>query len=102
MVTRIPTVLTCSSLTGEGVDKVWQKLNDYQSLNQDESTFENNRKEQKKRWLEQTLAAELMQRIRDNKKVKMHLPELEQQVIDNKITPAQAVDDIMRTFFTDK
>lgn len=98
----IPTVLTCSSLTGEGVDKVWQKLNDFHSLKQDENTFEDNRKEQKKRWLEQTLATELMHRIRDDKQVKMQLPELEQQVLDNKITPAQAVDDIMRTFFTDK
>ena len=98
----IPTVLTCSSLTGDGVEPIWQKLNYFQSIMESEELLEENRKKQKKLWLEQTLASELMHRIRDNKKVKMNLPELEQQVIENKITPAQAVDDVMRTFFGDK
>jgi LAO/AO transport system kinase len=98
----LPKVLTCSSLTGDGVETVWQKLNDFQSSLQNENTFKENRNQQKKRWLEQTLATEIMQRIKGDEKVKGRLPDLEQQVIANKITPAQAVDEVMRAFFSNK
>ena len=69
---------------------------------ENEELLEENRKKQKKLWLEQTLTTELLQRIRGDKRVKMHLHELEQQVIDNKITPTQAVDNVMRAIFGDK
>ena len=98
----LPTVLTCSSLTGEAVESVWQKLNDFQSLLQVGDLFDNNRNQQKKQWLEQTLVTEMMQRIKGDEKVKMSLPELEQQVIANKITATQAVDEVMRAFFSNK
>lgn len=98
----LPPVLTCSSLTGDGVESVWQKLNDFQSLLKGEDLFEENRNQQKKLWLEQILATELLQLIKTDKKVKARLTELEKQVITNKITPTQAVDEVMQTFFGDK
>jgi len=98
----MPPVLTCSSLNGEGVEVIWQKLNEFQSLLQAEGSFEENRNLQKKHWLEETLGRELMQRIKDDTKIKAVLPELEQKVILNKITPTQAVEEVMQTFFRDK
>ena len=97
----LPPVLTCSSLTGNGIEPVWQKLTGFQSVLQEGNMFDDNRNNQKKHWLEQTLSNELMQRIKTNKKVKAQLPELEDQVISNKITPAQAVDKVMHTFFSE-
>jgi LAO/AO transport system kinase len=97
-----PPVLTCSSLNGEGVEAIWQKLNEFQSLLQAEGSFEENRNLQKGHWLEQTLGRELMQRIKDDTKIKAVLPELEQKVILNKITPTQAVEEVIQTFFRDK
>jgi LAO/AO transport system kinase len=98
----IPPVVTCSSLTGEGVELVWQKLNDFQSLLQGGDLFTENRNQQKRLWLEQTLATELLQHIKADEKVKSLLPELEQKVVTNKITPTQAVDAVMQEFFGDK
>ena len=98
----IPSVLTCSSLTGEGVEPVWQKLNEFQTLVEDGDLFELNRNDQKKHWLEQTLGAELRRRIKADEKVKERLPELENLVVTNKITAMQAVDEVMQTFFSDK
>jgi LAO/AO transport system kinase len=98
----IPPVLTCSSLSGNGVEAIWQRLNDFQSLAEDGGLLELNRNEQKKHWLEQTLGAELMRRIKADEKVKARLPELENQVVTNKITAMQAVDDVMNTFFNNK
>jgi LAO/AO transport system kinase len=95
----IPPVLTCSSLTGEGVESVWQKLNEFQTLVEAGKLLELNRNVQKKHWLEQTLGAELMRRIKADEKVKARLPELENQVVANKITAMQAVNEIMQTFF---
>ena len=97
-----PPVLTCSSLTGDGIESVWQRLTDFKSLLQDGGLFEDNRTNQKKHWLEQTLTTEIVQRIKCDEEVKARLPDLEQQVIANKITPAQAVDEVMRAFFNNK
>ena len=97
-----PPVLTCSSLTGDGIESVWQRLTDFKSLLQDGGLFEDNRTNQKKHWLEQTLTTEIVQRIKCDEEVKARLPDLEQQVIANKITPTQAVDEVMRAFFSNK
>ena len=97
-----PPVLTCSSLTGDGIELVWQKLIEFQSIMQDSRLFEDNRGQQKEHWLEQALGTELMLRIRADKKVKTLLPELEKEVAANKITPMQAVDEVMQAFFGDK
>ena len=98
----MPPVLTCSSLTGDGIESIWQKLADFQSLLAERGLFEENRTNQKKHWLEQTLGNELMQRIKTDERVKARLPELEKQVVTNKITPMQAVDEVMQVFFSDK
>ena len=98
----LPPVLTCSSLTGDGVANVWQKINDFESMLKDEDFLEDSRNNQKKLWLEQTLSSELMQRIRADDKVRARLIALEQQVITNMITPTQAVEEIMQSFFFDK
>ena len=98
----MPPVLTCSSLTGEGVESVWQKLNDFQSFLEAGDLLEENRNHQKKHWLEQTLGNELLLRIKADEKVKALFPQLEKKVVTNKITPTQAVDEVMQEFFGDK
>ena len=98
----IPPVLTCSALTGDGIDSVWQKLENFRTMLQNEALFDDNRVLQKKQWLEQTLRSELIQRIKADDKVKLLLPDLEKQVVTDKITPMQAVDEVLQTFFSDK
>ncbi len=94
-----PPVLTCSALNSQGIDTVWQQLLNFYTHQQATGRLAENRQQQKKHWLTQTLSSELLLRIKENPQVKTLLPELEQQVIDNKLTPMQAADAVMRVFF---
>lgn len=95
-----PSVLTCSSLSGQNVDLVWQRLNEFHDSQMATGSVKENRAEQTRYWLEQTLSAELRQRIKNDPRVIKIFPELEKKVSENNLTPMQAVDQVMDLFFT--
>lgn len=94
-----PNVLTCSSLSGQNVDDVWQKISEFYLHQKSEGLLDNNREEQTKYWLEQTLSTELLYRIKNDSRVKSLYPELEDKVRNNTITPMQAIDQLMGMIF---
>jgi GTPase len=94
-----PPVLTCSAISGAGIDDVWHNLDNYFTARQESGLFAQARNLQKKHWLDQTLSEELKLRLSENQKVKDILPKLEQQILDNRITAMQAVDEVFKLFF---
>jgi GTPase len=96
-----PPTLTSSALTGDGIEAVWQKLQDFQSTMQEKGLLDKNRNSQKKHWLEQTLNNELRQRVKDDPRLNNLLAEVEKRVIANEITPSQAVEQVMQALFGD-
>jgi GTPase len=95
-----PPTLTSSALTGEGIEAVWQKLQNFQSVMQDAGILKKNRNEQKKHWLEQILNDELRRRVKHDTKANKILADLEKQVIADKITPSQAAEKILQALFS--
>jgi LAO/AO transport system kinase len=95
-----PSVLTCSSLSGQNIDNVWKELEEFYESQKANGLLDENRAEQTRFWLEQTLGDELLQRIKNDPGVRNIFPELEKKVKANSITPMQAVDQIMDLFFT--
>jgi len=95
-----PSVLTCSSLSGLNIDNVWQELEEFYTSQKANGLLVKNRAEQTKYWLEQTLGDELLQRLKNDARVKSIFPELEKKVRENNITPMQAVDQVMDLFFS--
>lgn len=57
-----PPVLTCSALTGEGVDEVWDTVERYETHTKENGFFETQRREQARHWMYQTIE----QRLRDD------------------------------------
>lgn len=94
-----PNVLTCSSLSGQNVEDVWQKISEFSDHQKREGLLDTNREEQTKYWLEQTLSTELLHRIKNDERVKSLYPELENKVRNNAITPMQAIDQLMGVIF---
>jgi len=91
-------VLTCSALTGTGIEAVWHQINEFYDKLVENGQLDAIRMHQKKLWLDQTLQAEFMQRLKENEHIKKLLPALEAKVMANEITPTQAIDQIMGVF----
>src|SRR5690554_6079518 len=85
-----PTTLTCSSLHNVRIDKVWEKIEEYQTLTKQNKSFENKRKEQNRFWLMQTIEDQLKQRFYASPKVKQALKEKIKAVEEQRLTPFEA------------
>jgi len=93
-----PPVLTCSSLSGDGVGLVWEYLIRYIDEHKANGYFKKERITQKKYWLDLALKSEIIERLKTDDKIKTMLPELEEKVLTDQISSIQAVEQLMNTF----
>lgn len=85
-----PTTLTCSSLHNIRIEKVWDKIQEFQVLTKENKSFEAKRKEQNKFWLMQTIEDQLKQRFFAKPKIQQVLKEKIKAVEDQRLTPFEA------------
>ena len=93
-------VCTASALHGDGVSEVLSevlKLRDYLLVKE---LFEANRKRQKKHWFNEILGMEMMARLKADAKVKSELSDLETAVLNDRTTPYQASEEIIKKLFS--
>jgi len=91
-----PKVTTCSAINNEGIDKIWTIISDYVTLTKDNQFFHDNRKEQNKFWLIQTIEEHLKNDFFNNTEVKIELAKQLQLIQDNKTTPFAAADYLLK------
>jgi len=83
--------LTCSSLTGAGIEQIWERITDFQQLCQNSGTFEQRRLAQTAQWFEDLISEAVLNRFYRSPKIKQKLPDLKQEVKTGKIPVAYAV-----------
>ncbi|MEM7186913.1 MAG: methylmalonyl Co-A mutase-associated GTPase MeaB [Bacteroidota bacterium] len=86
----IPKTLTCSAMENEGVDRVWELIDTYISLHQEQGLFQQKRKEQNKYWLLQTIESGLKDAFYRRPEIKKELEQQLQLLSENKTTPFHA------------
>lgn len=90
-----PRVMTCSALQNTRIDAVWGMLVDYYFQAVSENTFADKRAQQNRDWMHQLVNEMLLLTLTRNPDVKSLLPELEQAVERQVITPYAAARRIM-------
>jgi LAO/AO transport system kinase len=75
-----PRVHTCSAETGEGIPDVWASVLDYESRIRESGFFEQQRTQQARHWMHQTIEAALRDDFFSTPAVKAARPELEEKV----------------------
>jgi LAO/AO transport system kinase len=93
-------VLTCSGLTGEGLDEVWDRLVEHQERMRASGAFDERRRTQQVRWTRQLVRDGLESALRTHPGVRAAAPELERQVLAGELTPALAARQLLDTFLT--
>ena len=85
-----PPVMSTSALHGQGIDTIWQTLQDYRAAMTACGELAAKRKHQSLDWMWSMIDAGLRQRFREHPAVKSTLPELTHAVAEAAVTPTVA------------
>ena len=91
-------VLTVSSLEHKGLDLLWEQVELHRRLLTDSGERESKRQTQMIRWMWTMVEDQLMTRLKSEPAVKTLVPGLEKDISAGKLTPALAVDKILKAF----
>src|SRR5690606_17416708 len=80
-----PKVTTCSSYTKDGIPEVWDIINNYFILTQENGYFQNKRKQQNQYWCLETIESQRKMWCYQNEKIKNTLEDFKKQVESNEI-----------------
>lgn len=96
----VPQVETCSALNNQRIEDIWQMVSDYQkaateNINAGISSFAEKRARQNSEWLNKLIHEMLELKLKQNPEVKQKLPQLQDDVLNNKTTPYNAAQQII-------
>ncbi len=97
-----PPVLTCSALTGKGVEDIFHQTEKFLKQTLGSGYFENNRKQQAKYWLEETIWNSLKNDFLAAGGIKSQFEKLEQAVINETLSPFAAAQQLLDLYKTRK
>lgn len=93
-----PQVQLCSAMTGEGVENVWDMILSHRDCLMQNGQLQAKRQEQARFWMYQVVESELKRLFFTHSDVQACLPELEQNVKANRISPTAAATTLLRAF----
>jgi LAO/AO transport system kinase len=87
-----------SALKGDGLDALWDKLQEFRALSEREGAFEHKRSEQLRRWMWSMVEDGVLTALRAHPEVRRRAPALEAGVLAGKITPTLAARELLEAF----
>jgi len=91
-----PKALTCSALTGKGLDRIEKLIEDFLENTKSSGVFESERRRQNVEWFRTLLKESILNEFFASTQTKRMVDNLERQVADGKIPVSAAVDSIIR------
>ncbi|MFD9740741.1 methylmalonyl Co-A mutase-associated GTPase MeaB [Umezawaea sp. NPDC059074] len=95
-----PPVLTCSALTGTGLDDVWDQIEKHRATLTEAGELAERRKRQQVDWTWAMVRDHLLTSLRSHPEVRDLTPELERQVREGELTATLAAERILEAFTT--
>lgn len=93
-------VLTASAVTGDGIDKIWENILEFKKVTEANGEFEKRRKNQIVDWMFTTIETELKKKFYNSPVVRSVLPQIKESVLENKISPFEAVEILLSKYFS--
>jgi len=93
-----PPVVTCSGLTGAGLEDLWAKVVEHRSRLSASGALAEKRRDQMLRWMWTLVEDRLVTALRSEPKIAAVIGGLEREVLDGKLTPSIAADRIIAAF----
>ena len=93
-----PPVLTCSGLTGDGLDNLWDQIELHRKRQTESGEWDERRRQQQLRWMWAMVEERLVQRFHAHPAVALLAPTLAEAVTSGELTPASAADQLLASF----
>ncbi len=93
-----PKVTTCSALEQKGISEIWRIIIECVEFNKKSGFFSENRKDQNKSWLLQTVDERLKTHFYSNASVKKKLEKMIEEVMANGISPFKAAEKLLQAY----
>ncbi|MFO7653733.1 MAG: methylmalonyl Co-A mutase-associated GTPase MeaB [Candidatus Krumholzibacteriia bacterium] len=94
----ITRALTCSAVTGEGIDVVWEMVEEFAARGRRTGALERRRREQERAWVHDLVREQLEDAFHSHPGVQSLLPELERRVTGGETTPVAAARRLLAVF----
>jgi LAO/AO transport system kinase len=94
-----PTVTTCSSISTEGIDVVWETILSYLELTSSNQYFDEKRQEQNQYWMMETIEEHLKNDFYNDASIKKLLLENKKAVQNNELSPFAAATILLKHYF---
>ena len=93
-----PVVSTASAIKNIGIDNVWDEIEKYKNLVDENGYFKTNRNNQQIQWMYNNINEELKQLFYGSKNIAAHLSRLENDIVTSKISPVKAAQFMISEF----
>ena len=93
-----PPVVTASGATGDGLDRIWELIEEHHRVMSDAGAFDERRRRQLLRWTWSMVDEGLLAAVREHPEIAGALPGLERDVLEGRMTPTSAAETILRAF----
>ena len=93
-----PPVVNFSSLTGKGLNEVWEKIQEHKTILENSGEWEQRRKVQKMKWMWSIVQDRLSSDLHDHPSITEQVPEVEKAVLEGKISATAAAEILLETF----
>ncbi len=90
--------IACSAVAGRGIGEIWKHVLEHAAMTHANGWFDQNRREQRRRWMEETLEFGLRQIFRADPLIRMSIDTLERQVLDGETTPFRAARTLLEMY----
>lgn len=85
-----PKVTTCSALKGQGIDNLWELIEEYVRHTQENGYFENSRRRQARHWMYESIHSRLKELFYNDPAVKKEISEVENKVLSGQMSSFKA------------
>jgi LAO/AO transport system kinase len=82
--------MACSAVTGRGIADIWNGVLQHHSLTRGNGWFEQNRREQRRRWMHEILEHGLRRFFSAYPLIRMRMETFEREVLEGQTTPFRA------------
>ncbi|MEU3647888.1 methylmalonyl Co-A mutase-associated GTPase MeaB [Lentzea sp. NPDC034063] len=96
-----PPVLTCSGLTGAGLDELWSRVMEHRRTLEAAGELDERRRRQQVEWTWMMVHDELWRQVRESTAVRSLAPSLEEKVRLGELTATLAAEQILKAFQSD-
>jgi LAO/AO transport system kinase len=91
-------VVTCSALTGAGLAEVWALLEQHEHALRESGELDRRRRDQQVSWMWSLVRDQLIDRLRDDPKLRAMAPELEAEVRSGALSAGLAAEQLVSAF----